>query len=481
MKIYRQSDREASDWVVVVDGYGADISVIRGHLVIRDGFASEGTLREIYFPRGRCEVERIIVRAPAGAVTFDAIDWCSRMGIAIAFVGSNSRLINCLVPDGPHDGPVKRAQAVSGITDDALRLARFVLARKFESQIHALGVEIPRLGLPSGRDGQLQTATREIENCLRDLPTDSTLDSLLMREGRAAQLYWSVLSGIPLLWPAWALRRVPHHWSTISPRISGGRARVRDARDPFNAIINYCYTLLEVETRIACAAYGLDPDFGILHVDDRLRESFVYDLLEPVRAVVDVLVIEFVRAKGLRPYMFHELRDGVVRLDPDLARSLAVSLMPKMREPIAMEAAIYVAELRRTTVPYRLPRFASRTAPHYRRGRIPPTRPGYCEYCKQPVPKKRLKFCGRHCYLRHSVEVRQPIKLAYVKLAELRANGLSPGHGGEAARKRGIKIAESNRHRAMELTPEERRARRTAQQRVRRMRQRLHTNGALES
>ena len=88
----------------------------------------------------------------------------------------------------------------------------------------------------------------------------------------------------PLPWRPWALKRIPAHWAAISPRTSGRRERVRDATDPFNAVLNYCYTLLEVETRIACEAVGLDPDLGLLHTDDRLRESFIYDLLEPLRA-----------------------------------------------------------------------------------------------------------------------------------------------------------------------------------------------------
>jgi hypothetical protein len=262
-------------------------------------------------------------------------------------------------------------------------------------------------------------------------------------------MYWSVLTLMSLPWPAWALRRIPEHWSGVNPRFSGGRNGVRDARDPFNAILNYCYTLLEVETRIACAVYGLDPDLGILHVDDRLRESFVYDLMEPVRPVVDVLALEFVSRTGLRPYMFHELRDGVVRLDPDLAKQLAQAIMPNMRRPIAAEAANYAVELRRIKVPYRLSRFTRELAPRYRKDRVPPTEPGICEHCRKPVPKRGLKFCGRECYLRHSVEVRQPIKLAQARLAELRTLGISPGHGGEAGRKRGAKIAESNRRRAI--------------------------------
>ena len=445
MKIYRQSDREASGWVVVVDGYGADISVCRGHLVIKDGFASEGTLREIYFPRGRCGVRRIIVRAPAGNLSFHSLDWCNRMDIAVAFFGSDSRLINCLVPDEPHDGPIKRAQAIAGVTEDGLVLARWLLARKIESQIHALQVDFSRLGVTNGGDADCAKALGELRSCAAALNTDTTLVALLVREGYAAQCYWRLLAGSTLPWPNWATKRIPRHWTKISPRSTGAKLSVRDATDPFNAMLNYAYTLLEVETRVACAAYGLDPDFGLLHVDDRLRESFIYDLMEPIRASVDVMSFDFAKSKGLRPWMFIELRNGVVRLDPDLARSLAKLLMPKMRKSVMAMAAAYTAKLRHVKVPYRLERPTRLHAPTEKVKAYQPN----CEYCKQPLPRRGLKFCNRHCYLRHSVEVRQPIKLAHAKLAVMRQNGLSPGHGGEAAKKRGAKIAESNRRRAL--------------------------------
>lgn len=72
-----------------------------------------------------------------------------------------------------------------------------------------------------------------------------------------------------------------------------------------------------------------------------------------------------------------------------------------------------------------------------------------CRYCKEPLPRKGLKFCGRHCYLRYSLEIARPIEKAQARLAEMRAAGLSPGHGGEAAKKRGAKIRESNQQRSL--------------------------------
>jgi CRISPR-associated endonuclease Cas1 len=364
-----------------------------------------------------------------------------------------------MVPDAPHDGPVKRAQAVSGITDDALRLARYLLAKKMDSQIHAIDRDFPRLhiGSVAGRS----SAIAKIHASRASIAQTQTLVDFLTIEGRAAQAYWDILVETPLPWRPWALKRMPAHWAAISPRTSGGRNRVRDATDPFNAVLNYCYTLLEVETRIACEAVGLDPDFGLLHVDDRLRESFIYDLLEPLRSKADVWALELLHKEKLHPAMFHELRDGIVRLDPDLTAPLASSLMPRFAKATLDLANEYVQQLRKIPVARKLVREVPKTVVdiHGNRER------SHCGYCKEPLKRKGLKFCGRHCYLRYSVEIAKPIEKAQVKLAEMRAEGLSPGHGGEAAKKRGAKLAESNRKRALNLTPDERRKRRAEQMR----------------
>ncbi len=436
--------------VLIVDGYGVRLDVERGHLIVRDGFPSDGTTRETRFPRGRCEINRIVVRASAGNVTIAALQWCQRMGIAFAFVGSDSRLINCLVPDGPHDGPLRRAQAVSGVTDDALMLARWLLRKKLESQLVALG----RTAADNARS--------EIQATMTAIERDETLTVLLSHEAYAARLYFDSLVGTELPWPDFALKRIPSHWRFVSIRDSGGRNRVRDAKDPFNALLNYGYTLLEVETRVACAAESLDPDLGYLHVDSRLRESFIYDLLEPLRVKVDQLTLDWIGRAKIRPWMFIELRDGVVRLDPDAARDYAHTVMPKLRAPALSMAREFATQLRRISLPYALVdhRVAAKT----------PSRIGAvskpCAYCGQKVPRVELKFCGRQCYLRHSVEVRRPLMKAQAKLAALREAGHSPGWDDEARKKRRAGKTAMLRKRIPGMTVEETRARKAEQQRT---------------
>lgn len=443
--------------ILVIDGYAARLFVERGHLVAATGFPGE--MQEMRFSRGRCELERILVRARAGTVSIEAFDWCASMGIAIAFLTSESTLTNCLIPDQPHDGPLKRAQAVTAITDDAVPLARHLLKLKLSACVEAIARDFAALNI--GNKVARARAVAAISECARGVDKDETLTQFLTREGYGAKEYWELLTGTPLPWPDWCLKRIPSHWAFISPRDSGGRNRVRDAHDPFNALLNYSYTLLEVETRIACASVGLDPDLGLLHVDDRLRESLVFDLLEPLRSEVDVMTFQFIKRHGLRPHMFIELRDGVVRLDPDVARDLAHHLMPPLRSKALHITNEYAKQLRRVKVPYRLVRSERGTISEARHVKSFSN----CRYCQQQLPRKGLQFCGRPCYLKYSVEVARPIDKAQAKLAELRAAGLSPGHGGAAAKKRGVQIAASNRRRSMQLSPAELRARKAEQMR----------------
>jgi hypothetical protein len=127
--------------------------------------------------------------------------------------------------------------------------------------------------------------------------------------------------------------------------------------------------------------------------------------------------------------MFHELRDGVVRLDPDLTELLAKSLMPRFAKAAVEVANNYAKQLRRITVPLKLFRSAPKPVAQRREAWTQKT----CAYCKEPLPRKGLKFCGRQCYLRYSVEIAKPIEKAHAR-RRMRAAGLSSGHGARRRR-----------------------------------------------
>jgi CRISPR-associated protein Cas1 len=98
--------------------------------------------------------------------------------------------------------------------------------------------------------------------------------------------------------------------------------------------VNYAYAILETEATITLQAHGFDPGMGILHTDKRYRSSLAHDLMEPLRPVVDGLVIELVRTHPLSRGDVHETREGVCRLGPPLARTLA-GWAPSLRPALA--------------------------------------------------------------------------------------------------------------------------------------------------
>ena len=101
-----------------------------------------------------------------------AISWCASMGIAISVVASDSALL-LSDPDAPHDGPVKRAQGVRAVTDDALVFARYLLTKKMDSEIAAIERDFGRLWI--GSEPSRKTALAQIRPCIESLAHAETL------------------------------------------------------------------------------------------------------------------------------------------------------------------------------------------------------------------------------------------------------------------------------------------------------------------
>jgi CRISP-associated protein Cas1 len=69
----------------------------------------------------------------------------------------------------------------------------------------------------------------------------------------------------------------------------------RRATTPGQALRNFLGGLAACEIAVACRTIGLDPAMGIgLHDDVQGRQSLVWDVMEPLRPVLDRLTIEIV-------------------------------------------------------------------------------------------------------------------------------------------------------------------------------------------
>jgi CRISPR-associated protein Cas1 len=159
----------------------------------------------------------------------------------------------------------------------------------------------------------------EIEQLRAAIATVESIPALRRLEAQAAAVTGRHGATVPIMFPKNDLNRVPEHWRTFGPRTSPLTGSPRLAASPANAMLNYLYTLLESEARLAAAALGLDPGLGFLHLDTPARDSLASDLMEPVRPSVDGYLLNWILEQPLRREWFFEQRDGNCRL---MARSL---------------------------------------------------------------------------------------------------------------------------------------------------------------
>jgi CRISPR/Cas system-associated endonuclease Cas1 len=67
-------------------------------------------------------------------------------------------------------------------------------------------------------------------------------------------------------------------------------------------------------------ADGYDPNIGYLHTSNPDRPALVFDLMEPLRPIVDRAILHFVQSHTFDSADFATRSDGVCRLNPEMAR-----------------------------------------------------------------------------------------------------------------------------------------------------------------
>lgn len=305
--------------ILVLSGHSLDIRMNSGGLKIKDGFSFEEGVRQTYINRGTNDIEHIVILGQTGAITFDAIKWIIDQKIMVTFLDSEGKVITDFMPENHISAITKRRQATA---DNGLniKIGAWLLAEKFKGQRetlnHMLNTCYKAGWFSPEREYRIGQAIAISQDRERALHTCLNADSQRVLEAQTAAAYWHCFEGIPLTWEK--LKKVPVNWLAIGNRTSPKTGGPRKAIDPFNAGLNYLYAVLETRIRNSCIINSVDPDFGIIHVDQASRTSLVFDLMEPIRPKVDRLLFDWVLGRKFNPKDFFETREGICRVSPDI-------------------------------------------------------------------------------------------------------------------------------------------------------------------
>ena len=396
--------------VLVVDGFGIALRVAsRGKLRVEDGIGRQR--RSLVLDRAGSGLERLVLIGHAGFVTLDAFAWLRAIGAALVQIGRDGEVLAHSVPFGYDGHPIRRAQALAVTNGLDLPIARDLIAGKLDGQRRIL----VRLGVD----------LREFDKVRASLASADSIERVRVIEANAAAQYFPAWRDVRIRFRERDLARIPARWLRCDSRASVLTGAPRAATSPINAMRNYLFACLESEARLALLAQGLDPTLGVLHADQRNRDSLALDAMEPVRADVDAFLLDLLEDREFTARDFGELPNGICRIAAPLTHELALTL-PHWREclrPIAARLAQTFRESlvnkgvpprtlaaksgnRRRSIlgPERSPLLAtprkdSQPRPYATRAwRTPtvearPATPVACAICGEPVLKRRRRHC----------------------------------------------------------------------------------------
>jgi CRISP-associated protein Cas1 len=448
--------------VLVVDGFGVALRVLnRGKLRVEDGIGRQR--RSLTLDRAGCGLERLVLIGHAGYVTLEALSWLRAIGAALVQIGRDGEVLAHSVPFGYDGHPIRRAQALAVTNGLDLAIARELIAGKLNGQRRIL----VRLGAD----------LREFDKLRAALDTVDSIERVRVIEANAALAYFSAWKDVTIRFRERDLARIPARWLRCDSRASVLTGAPRAATSPINAMRNYLFACLESEARLALLAQGCDPTMGVLHADQRNRDSLALDAMEPVRAEVDAFLLDLVEDREFTPRDFGELPNSICRIAAPLTHELALTL-PHWREclrPIAARLAQAFRETlvnkglrprafaaksgsKRRSVPdsersplLATPRKASQPRPYATRAwRTPtvearPANPTACALCGEPILKRRRRHCDACMPKARREHGLRAIEAARKALAAQTASGNDPRRSADVNRARGEATSDAHR------------------------------------
>jgi CRISPR-associated endonuclease Cas1 len=287
--------------VLTLFGYGIQVRVDRGHLLIEDGIGEDR--RKIRLARVSHGLKRLVCIGADGFISLAALQWLAAQDASFVMLERDGSVLATTGPVRPSDAKLRRAQALAHLSGAALRITRELIRQKLAGQ--ALVARCKLLDT---------SAADTIARFSHDLPKAKDNASIRLIEAQAASAYWSAWRTLPITFPKSEHSRIPAHWMSFGARISPLTGSPRLSVNPPNAMLNYLYAVLESEARLAASAMGLDPGLGVLHVDSKNRDSLALDLLEPIRPQVDSYLLDWITRQPLRREWFFEQQNGNCRL-----------------------------------------------------------------------------------------------------------------------------------------------------------------------
>jgi CRISPR-associated protein Cas1 len=247
---------------IVIDDYGTFIGKEGNRFIIdrkenKEEFSADN-------------VDQIII-SRASSLSTDAVKLAIENNIDIVYLDHFGMPIGRIYPCRLGGTTLtRRKQAEISKSEKSMNLVKLIVSAKIKNQICLLkSLRKTRENIDfSSEVKSLEDSLARIK-AIKSNPNHETKDNIMGIEGSCSNQYFFCLS-----------------------KILPFKERQHEAKDPFNAMLNYGYGILYSETEKSCILAGLDPYLGFLHSDRYGKPSMVLDIIEQFRQpIVDRAII----------------------------------------------------------------------------------------------------------------------------------------------------------------------------------------------
>ncbi|CCQ93016.1 CRISPR-associated endonuclease Cas1 1 [[Clostridium] ultunense Esp] len=243
---------------------------------------------------------------------------CTDQGISVIWYDVYGRFSARAV--GRTNGNVLLRRAQHQVLNDekrALKLAsRFVIGKLRNSR------SVVQRAIRDYPDSKplLEKAAKQLNQCIRDVDKQVTIDELRGVEGYGSSVYFEAFS---------SLLRTDDDFFDFELRSR------RPPRDPINACLSFAYSMLTQDCISALEGVGLDPQIGYLHTLRPGRPALALDLIEEFRAyLADRFVLTLINRKQLSKSDFDMRPGGAVLLNEKGRRTFLAAYQKRKQEEI---------------------------------------------------------------------------------------------------------------------------------------------------
>ena len=315
--------RERNSNPLILTGHGTSMRIDCGTLLIKEGFTHypQKQIEHRYFAGDLGLPRTILLLDGSGSLSFDVLSWLGEQGVSLIRIKWDGSIVIAVNANGyaANQAKVDWQRETRSNREMQMAFASDLISLKLENSIATLNDHFAN---SLQRQKAIARAGRGIAQLSETIPDMAQVRGI---EGEFASLYFAAWKQLKLQWSESKRHPIADHWKLYRCRGSVRECKAVNygATDPINAMLNYAYIVKLAQMQIVAIGEGYDPTIGIMHNGRRGKPSYIFDIMEPERPRVDAILLEFISGRTFSGADFVLGKDGVCRLSPQLARTIA--------------------------------------------------------------------------------------------------------------------------------------------------------------